>query len=87
MEQAVEAWTTLDDDFAQGHLHQVEILWRAALNRAGELSRTHSPRLGTRALDVLHVSCALELSMRQFVTFDERQRQLARATGMKVIEL
>lgn len=60
-------------------------LWRAAINRASELSRRHTPTLGTRSLDVLHVACALELQLRHFLTFDERQRQLAAAVGLKLI--
>ncbi len=70
-------------DFDAGHLHQADILWRAALNRAAELSRDHTPKLGTRSLDVLHVACALELKSRYFLTFDIRQRQLAVAAGLK----
>src|SRR6185503_14040459 len=38
-----QAW--LDDDFTQGNLNQVDILWRAALNRAAELSRKHTAAL------------------------------------------
>ncbi|MEO6993571.1 MAG: type II toxin-antitoxin system VapC family toxin [Lacunisphaera sp.] len=79
------ALTALDDDFEQGRYRRADLLWRAALNRAANLSRAHTPALGTRSLDVLHVASALELGMKRFVTFDERQRQLARATGLKVI--
>lgn len=74
-------------DFAAGRLHQVDILWRAALNRAAELSRQHTPKFGTRTLDVLHVACALELKLRHFLTFDERQRKLALAVKLKPIRV
>jgi predicted nucleic acid-binding protein len=74
-------------DFAAGRLHQAEILWRAALNLAAELGRLHTPRLGTRSLDVLHVACALELKLRHFLTFDDRQRKLAPAVGLRTITL
>jgi predicted nucleic acid-binding protein len=80
-----EALSDLAADFASGRLEQADILWRAALNRAPELSREHTPKLGTRALDVLHVACALELKLRYFFTFDARQQQLAIATGLKPI--
>ena len=56
-EEAEKAWTYLDEDFANGLLVQADILWRAALQRANELSRAHSPKLGSRSLDVLHVAC------------------------------
>jgi predicted nucleic acid-binding protein len=82
-----EALAELKEDLAQGRLRHADILWRAALNRASELSETYTPRLGTRSLDVLHVACALELKSSHFLTFDERQRKLASATGLKIIRL
>ena len=45
----------------------------------------HSPKLGTRSLDVLHVASALELEMRYFVTYDKRQENLARIVGLKTL--
>jgi predicted nucleic acid-binding protein len=84
---AAEAWDALDSDFLDGHLYQADVLWRAALNRAAELSRKHSPQLGTRALDVLHVACALELGLRTFLTFDTRQKALAKESGMRIVDL
>jgi predicted nucleic acid-binding protein len=82
-----EALADFSADFAGGRLRQADILWRAALNRSAELSRLHTPRLGTRSLDVLHVACALELNCHHFLTFDERQRKLAAAAGLKPIRL
>lgn len=75
------------EDFSRGNLTQADLLWRAALNRASELSRQYTPRLGARSLDVLHVACANELKVRHFLTFDERQRKLAAATGLKLIHI
>ncbi len=82
-----EALADFDADFGAGHLHQADILWRAALNGAAELSRRHTPKLGTRSLDVLHVACARELKLRHFLTFDARQQQLAAAVGLRVVRL
>jgi predicted nucleic acid-binding protein len=62
-------------------------LWRAALNHAAEMSQSHTPKLETRSLDVLHVACALEMKLRYFLTFDERQQKLATAAGLKLIRL
>lgn len=86
-EKAIEAWAALDNDFAEGNLQQTSVMWRAALNQAIELSQTHSPTLGTRASDVLHVACALELKLKHFLTFDERQQKLAAACGLKLVKL
>ena len=86
-EKAAAAHTLLGDDFVYGQLAQVDILWRAALNRAAQLSMAHTPKLGTRSLDVLHVACALELNLRLFLTFDERQQKLAAAAGLKLVRV
>ncbi|HEV8542089.1 MAG TPA: type II toxin-antitoxin system VapC family toxin [Verrucomicrobiae bacterium] len=86
-EDASDSWKWLEDDFVSGHLLKADILWRGALNRAADLSREHTPALGSRSLDVVHVACALELHLRAFLTFDHRRQELAAATGMKVIRL
>src|SRR4051812_15178947 len=51
-----EALSDFSSDFVAGHLRQADILWRAALSRAAELSQRYTPKLGTRSLDVLHVA-------------------------------
>lgn len=75
------------NDFAHGQLRQADLLWRSALDRAAQLSRNHTPKIGTRTLDVIHVACALELKLRHFLTFDTRQQRLAAAAGLKVSHL
>jgi predicted nucleic acid-binding protein len=84
-EALIDAIASFDEDCAEGRYVEADVLWRATLRRAGELSRAHTPALGCRTLDVLHVATAVELGLRHFVTFDTRQRQLARAAGLKPI--
>jgi len=50
---------------------------------AVDLARTHIAKLGTRTLDSLHVAAALELKAERFWTFDDRQKKLAKAVGLK----
>lgn len=50
-----------------------------------DLARQYGPKLGVRTLDSLHVACALELKAERFWTFDERQKKLAKARGMKTL--
>jgi hypothetical protein len=85
LEVAQTRWTRLDADFASNRLRQADILWRSTLNRATDLNREYGPKLGTRTLDVIHVSCALELKLPWFLTFDQRQQKLAEAVGLKLI--
>ncbi len=82
-----EALSDFDEDLVLGRVVQADILWRAALDRAAELSRVHTPELGTRALDVLHVACALELRLPYFLTLDARQQKLASAARLKLLRL
>lgn len=79
------ALAAMDDDFLLGRYVQVDTLWRATLRRAGELSRKHTRKLGCRSLDVLHVASAVEMNLKYFVTFDQRQQQLATAVGLELI--
>ena len=37
--------------------------------------------------DFAHVACALELKSRALLTFDDRQRKLAAAVGLKPISI
>lgn len=40
-----------------------------------------------RTLDLLHIACALVLGARQFLTFDAKQKLLARQAGLEAPEL
>jgi predicted nucleic acid-binding protein len=82
---ARQAVADLDSDYDEGRLALVDVLWRRTLDQAMALSLEHTAALGTRTLDVLHVSSALTIGCRRFVTYDERQAQLARAVGLKVL--
>lgn len=84
-EEFASALAQVSADFADGDLRFVDLLWRAVLDRAAEISRQYVPDLGARSQDVLHVASALELDTRQFVTYDERQARLAEACGLKII--
>jgi len=79
------ALAALHDDFTQGRYKLADLLWRATLKRAGDLSREHTPSIGCRSLDVLHVASAVELELKHFTTFDLRQQQLAKAAGLKLV--
>ncbi len=55
-----------------------------AFERCRDLARRHGHEFGMRTLDSLHVACALELKAERFWTFDERQKALAKAQGLKI---
>ncbi len=72
--------------FAQ---HRASGMWMevsvpdTAFTLCATLALRHAAKLGLRTLDTLHVATALELKARRFWTFDERQRRLAHAEGLK----
>lgn len=80
-----DALASFDEDVAAGRYGSADLLWRAALQRSADLSRKHTGALGCRTLDVLHVASALELGLPRFLTFDARQRGLARAVGLRLV--
>jgi len=82
-----DAVRSFEEDIAAGRYVHADVLWRSALRRAADLSLEYTPEIGCRSLDVLHVACALELGLPNFLTFDLRQRRLARAVGLKAVLL
>ena len=58
--------------------------WAEVHQIAERPSNTYTKAEGYRAFDVLHVATALHLSAREFLSFDDRQRKLAKAEGLTV---
>jgi predicted nucleic acid-binding protein len=73
------AWVT------RGALKELIVDMDLAMDRARELSAAHGEKVGARAIDLLHVACALLLESEVFLTSDQRQAALAKAEGLKVI--
>ena len=71
-------------DLASGVLAHNQPALPDLMTEAERLSATHSERIGTRSLDILHVAAALVGGARNFLTFDVRQTKLAKAAGLKV---
>lgn len=78
------AFWQIDEDLRDGVLIHTPVEWTNIFRRADELSEKHAGREGQRTIDLLHVAIALEGSARTFLSFDNRQRRLARAAGLKV---
>jgi predicted nucleic acid-binding protein len=53
--------------------------------QALEIASQYTPRHGSRSLDVLHVASALVLGANQFLSFDQRQTELASSVGLAVL--
>ena len=77
----------INSDVNAGHLHMADLLWQKALERAIYLRRQHTPKLGTRTFDVLHVANAIVLGCTNFVTYKDRQAALAKATKLRSVDV
>ncbi|NJL18989.1 MAG: type II toxin-antitoxin system VapC family toxin [Bdellovibrionaceae bacterium] len=80
-DQMIADW---ESDIAAGLNVLVPIDHDAVLRLARTYSLQHTAKGGHRTLDLLHVATAVHLGVRNFLTFDIRQRALARRAGLKV---
>jgi predicted nucleic acid-binding protein len=82
-EQAIEALRAFQSDINSGRFQRPEYDIKAILHRAVVLSEKYSASIGTRSLDILHIATALETHCDTFISFDLRQRKIARQVGLK----
>ena len=77
-------WQDVAADIASGFLVPTPVASGQLHDQARQLSDRHTPTLGTRSLDLLHVAAALILGSKTFFSFDDRQRKAAASEGLKV---
>jgi predicted nucleic acid-binding protein len=77
-------WQDVEADIASGFLVPAPVASGPLHDMARKLSDRHTPALGTRSLDLLHVAAALILEAKEFFSFDDRQRKAAAREGLKV---
>jgi predicted nucleic acid-binding protein len=82
--QARAAQAALRQDVVGG-VYASRAMPPAAYEKAKQLARKHTARLGTRSLDILHVAAAMTLGAGTLLTFDENQRKLAAGEGVSCI--
>ncbi len=78
------AFRQIEDDLREGLLVHTPVEWTDVFRRADELSEKHAATDGQRTIDLLHVALALECGAKTFLSFDTRQRKLAKAAGLKM---
>jgi predicted nucleic acid-binding protein len=78
------AWQEMENDLAAGVLVPRVGLWHRILQAAESLAEHHTPTVGCRSLDIIHVATASVLGLGDFCTFDTRQSDLARRVGLRV---
>lgn len=78
------AFRQIDEDLRDELLVHTPVAWTDVFRRADELGEQHAAKDGQRTIDLLHVALALESGAKTFLSFDARQRKLAKAVGLKV---
>jgi predicted nucleic acid-binding protein len=78
------AFYRIDGDLREGLLVHTTAGWTDVFRRADELSAKDAATEGPRTIDLLHVALSLESGAETFLSFDSRQRQFAKAAGLKV---
>jgi predicted nucleic acid-binding protein len=74
----------IEADIKTAALVETPVAWAEVYAEAEALSAAHTAKLGIRASDVIHVAAASALGVKDFYTFDVRQKALAVKAGMKV---
>ena len=83
--QLSEVLACLRRDVQTGRLRRPAIDAEDIFMRAADLAAKYSAKFGTRSLDLLHVAAALECGSGDFVSYDQRQRKVAAAEGLRVV--
>lgn len=81
--QSQSSLLQFENDLRDG-VFQLRGLPDSVLERARQLSRQTTAKLGTRTADILHVAAALELGADCLYTFDHHQRKLAQTLRLKL---
>lgn len=82
--QVEEILAEFEEHLQSGVLQLVKVDEARLWNQAISLARNHSASLLVRSLDVWQVAFALEMGAGEFWTFDDRQKRLAVAVGLRV---
>jgi predicted nucleic acid-binding protein len=77
----------LQDDLTSHRLVRVALDLDQVFTNASELSRAYTARMLTRSLDLLHVAASRLAMCTTFVSADDRQLAVAKATGLRVIDI
>jgi predicted nucleic acid-binding protein len=77
----------LQDDLNSQRLLAVSLDLDQVFTQAGELSRQYAAKHLARSLDLLHVAAAHATSCTTFVSADDRQLAVAKATRLRIVDI
>jgi hypothetical protein len=82
LQEVQAAWQEVESDCAAGLLVARGGRWHRVMAEAEASALNHTPVVGCRTLDVLHVAAAKLIGATDFCTFDARQSGLAGRVGL-----
>lgn len=77
----------LQEDLESQRLARVSLDLDRVFASASDLSRTCTTKFLTRSLDLLHVAAAQVMMCSTFASADDRQLAVAKAAGLKVVDI
>lgn len=77
----------LQEDLDTQRLMALSLDLDPVFTRAGELSKLHAAKLLARSLDLLHVAAAHVAACAKFVSADDRQLAVAKASGLEIVDI
>ena len=80
--EASAAYAVIRTDLAAG-VYSVQPVSAMVFDTAKRVSLKHTAGIGSRSLDVLHVAAALVMRADVILSFDDNQRKLAKAAGLR----
>ncbi|SRR6266704_3543264 len=80
-----ESLREMDEYIRLGRFERITLDLLKALDEAERLSAKITPATGCRAIDLLHISIARQLSCQNFVSLDVRQLRAAQAAGFRIV--
>lgn len=86
-EECRAVYAQLQEDLESQRLARVALDLDRIFMSAGDLSATYTAKCLTRSLDLLHVAAARVMMCSTFASADDRQLAVAKATGLKVVDI
>jgi predicted nucleic acid-binding protein len=77
----------LHDDLESQRLMHVSLDLDRVFAQAGDLSKLHTAKHLARSLDLLHVAAAHVATCTTFVSADDRQLAVAKASGLRTVDI
>jgi predicted nucleic acid-binding protein len=81
--EASAAYAVIQKDLVAG-VYSVQPISAIVFDTAKRISLKHTAGIGSRSLDVLHVAAAIVMRAEVLLAFDDNQRKLAKAAGLRV---